>query len=506
GAGPADAKLAPLPGAYPADRSGPQLLQRTLEEGSGTSKRWARSDGTGGPLAPVRVDDGVLFRIRDEDARRVSIVGDFNDWNENATRLRRTRHGLWRTVLPLKEGTWPYLFVVDGDWILDPDNPLVEADPSGDAGGEASVVELRHGEVIAPRHSEFQEGEFALTGSYDRVNEVTLASKLRYENRAQLHPELTVGTSYSFGRERWLYSVGIAQPVFASEALDVGIRVYRATATPDEHRMGDTENSLATFFFREDWRDYHEAEGIAAFATVYLGPVTRLTGRWKGEDHTSVSKNTDWGLFGGEKRMRANPAVDEGELRAVAVEVDVDTRNSVRNPTRGFYARTSWEQAGGTFGGDFGFRRATAEFRRYLKLSRGHFFDFRLAAGRMDDGERGASGGVITGFDAVPVQERFYLGGTGTMRATQFKSLSGDRMLLGNAEMRVEVFKDFQAVAFVDLGDSWIDGARNADLKTDAGIGFQDSDASFRLNVAKKVDGRPDDDGIFVSARIQRMF
>ena len=68
------------------------------------------------------------------------------------------------------------------------------------------------------------------------------------------------------------------------------------------------------------------------------------------------------------------------------------------------------------------------------------------------------------------------------------------------------LIEDFQAVAFVDLGDAWIDGTRSADIKTDAGIGFQDSDASIRLNVAKKVDGRPDDDGIFVSARIQRMF
>ena len=43
-------------------------------------------------------------------------------------------------------------------------------------------------------------------------------------------------------------------------------------------------------------------------------------------------------------------------------------------------------------------------------------------------------------------------------------------------------------------------------VKTDAGVGFQDADSNFRLNVAKKIDGRPDDDGIFVSARIQRMF
>jgi hypothetical protein len=73
--------------------------------------------------------------------------------------------------------------------------------------------------------------------------------------------------------------------------------------------------------------------------------------------------------------------------------------------------------------------------------------------------------------------------------------------------MRVEIFRDFQAVAFVDVGDAWERGAADMDLKTDAGIGFQDADSSFRLNFARKMDGRDDgDDGIVVSARIKRMF
>jgi hypothetical protein len=459
-----------------------------------------------GDLAPIRVDDGVLFRLNDSEARRVSVVGNFNGWNERATPLEKTRHGLWRTVLDLEDGTWTYLFVVDGDWRLDPDNPIVHRDPGEEGSGDTSFLDLRNGEVVAPRSAQFREADVEMTGRYDRVDQFTLGADLRYENRARLHPELHLGGSRSFGRDRWLFDVGIVQPVGTSEALDLGVRVYRETATPDRHRMGDTENSLATFFFREDWRDYHEAEGIALHAAAFVGPVARLVGTWKDEDHTSVSKTTDWGLFGGDTRMRANLPVDEGQLRSFTLEADVDTRNSERNPSRGFWATGRHEWAGGDLGGDFEFRRAIADFRRYLKLSRGHFLDFRVLGGLIDGARRGGTSGTLTGFDAVPVQERFYLGGTGTMRATQFKSLTGDRMLLANAEMRVEVFREFQAVAFVDIGDAWIDATAEPALKTDAGIGFQDSDSSFRLNVAKKLDGRGDEDGIFVSARIQRMF
>jgi outer membrane protein assembly factor BamA len=315
-----------------------------------------------------------------------------------------------------------------------------------------------------------------------------------------------VGGGWSFGRDRLLYDVSVTQPLFSARGLDVGARVYRITATPDEHRMGDTENSLATFFFREDWRDYHEAEGVQAHATLHLGRDLDLTGTWTGEDHTSLSKTTDWGLFGGEKRMRANPAVDEGTLRTLAVATTLDTRNSRRNPSRGLLVRASHEWAGGELGGDFEFRRTSADFRRYLKLSRRHYFDLRLTGGVIEGAHRGGAGGERSGFDAIPVQERFYLGGVGTLRATQFKSLTGDRYALGNAELRIEVFRNLLVATFVDVGDAWVSAGGDMDLKTDAGVGFQDSDSNFRLNIAKKIDGRPDDDGVFVSARIQRMF
>lgn len=510
-AAPVWAKLAPLPGSSPADPDDSRILERTLplraraEEGDrgGSALR-------GGPLAPVMGENGVLFRYRSEDAGRVSVVGDFNDWDDLATPLRRCREGLWRTTVELDEGAWPYLYVVDGEWTRDPDNPVVDvqdADVSDRADvEEASFLVIRHGEIIRPRPPGFREGRWRVDGRYDRVDQVWLGSTLSYENRAELHPEVSIGGAWSFGRDRLLYDVSVVQPLFSARGLDVGAHVYRITDTPDAHRMGNTENSLATFFFREDWRDYHEAEGVEAHAKIHLGPLLDVTGTWTGEDHLSLSKTTDWGLFGGDKRMRANPAVDAGTLRKFAVATTLDTRNSRRNPSRGVLVTASHEWAGGELGGDFEFRCASADFRRYLKLSRRHFFDVRLTGGLIDDARRGGEAGELRGFDAVPIQERFYLGGVGTLRATQFKSLAGDRFALGNAEMRVEVFRNLLVATFVDVGDAWVSRGGEMDLKADAGVGFQDSDSNFRLNVAKKIDGRPDDDGIFVSARIQRMF
>jgi hypothetical protein len=53
-------------------------------------------------------------------AETVTVVGDFNDWDPDATPLRRV-NGIWSTMLALPPGTYEYMFVVDGGrWETDP--------------------------------------------------------------------------------------------------------------------------------------------------------------------------------------------------------------------------------------------------------------------------------------------------------------------------------------------------------------------------------------------------
>jgi outer membrane protein assembly factor BamA len=439
----------------------------------------------------------------------VSLVGRFNGWDDFATPMQRDRHGVWRVALRLEAGRWPYLFVVDGEWIRDPDNPLVTV-PERAAGldlGETSLVEVRREEVVLPQPPARHVVAPGADGTYDRVNQVSLSAWVKVEDRPSLLPGLTVGGGYSFGRDRWLYDVGVSQPVFEAGSVRLEATAYRRNASPDELRVGSEENTLSAFFLREDWRDHYEAEGYSARARVWLGENVEIETRWTDEDQRSVSKTTDWGVFGGDKRMRVNPPIDEGTLRSMGVGWTFDSRNEPDNPSRGWLANAGWLWAGRDLGGDFAFQRGTVDVRRYLKLAPHQHFDLRIAAGALDQAERtAASGERREGFDAIPVQERFYLGGIGTMRATQFKSIVGDRMALANAEWRVDVFRDLQAAVFADLGDAWIEADDEFDLNADAGVGFQDGDSSFRLNVARKVDDRPGRGDVLVSARIQRMF
>lgn len=100
-----------------------------------------RVQGKTGPNAPVVTEDGVIFRIDAAQANYVTIAGGFNGWNEMTTVLEKNENGIWEIELNLSSGKkHQYKFIVDGQWIADPENP--ETTPDG-FGGVNSVLDLR---------------------------------------------------------------------------------------------------------------------------------------------------------------------------------------------------------------------------------------------------------------------------------------------------------------------------------------------------------------------------
>ena len=68
----------------------------------------------------------VTFVFQAPGASRVSLVGDFNGWDPDATPLARATTGeIWTAQVPLEHGLHAYAFVIDGrDWEPDPAAPL----------------------------------------------------------------------------------------------------------------------------------------------------------------------------------------------------------------------------------------------------------------------------------------------------------------------------------------------------------------------------------------------
>ena len=87
----------------------------------------------------------IQFVLVAPTARRVAVVGDFNDWNPAAAPLA-AEGGVWSGQLEVPVGRHDYAFVVDGEqWVRDPNAPQAPADEFG-AGYSVLVVGDRTGE------------------------------------------------------------------------------------------------------------------------------------------------------------------------------------------------------------------------------------------------------------------------------------------------------------------------------------------------------------------------
>jgi hypothetical protein len=67
----------------------------------------------------------VYLHLDAPTSSRVSVVGDFNDWDPSATPLKMiTKDGRWMVELRLKPGRYHYRFLLDGRrWERDPSGP-----------------------------------------------------------------------------------------------------------------------------------------------------------------------------------------------------------------------------------------------------------------------------------------------------------------------------------------------------------------------------------------------
>jgi len=162
----------------------------------------------------------------------------------------------------------------------------------------------------------------------------------------------------------------------------------------------------------------------------------------------------------------------------VGVNLSRDTRDNVYDPTRGSTASIGLDFAGVGFGEKFVRSVAAATYFQPLPWLE-HVLSFRFTAGYSFGWDK----------DSVPLFERFYLGGSNSLR--QFKSLQvsprdntgtrigGNSELLGTIEYQIPLFFGIKAALFYDVGQVWgpdIQGGAKidlSDLRHGVGAGFR---------------------------------
>ncbi len=178
-------------------------------------------------------------------------------------------------------------------------------------------------------------------------------------------------------------------------------------------------------------------------------------------------------------------------ISSAALDFTWNTRDNNRFPSRGWYVRAGAESAGGPFGGDHDFYKTSFDGRFYVPLYRtkpksrrlpSYYTVLELRArpawispyGRNED-------------EGVPIFERYFAGGIGTLRGFDYRSvgpqdsddnaIGGNFRLLGSAELTFPLQgNDFRGALFFDVGNVWEDyddfAFDSAELKQSYGFGL----------------------------------
>ena len=177
---------------------------------------------------------------------------------------------------------------------------------------------------------------------------------------------------------------------------------------------------------------------------------------------------------------------EEGDNRvsSVGLSLSYDKRDNSLSPSRGFFVRGGVDVAGGALGGDKDFARLSANMSYYIPLKYRSVLEFRMRSGIID--AYGEYDDSIGHQRVVPIFERFFVGGSRTIRGYNERKVGpldpvtgdpvgGESMLVGNIEYTIPVIEFIKLAAFFDIGNVW---AKREDLgaggyKSGAGMGLR---------------------------------
>lgn len=374
------------------------------------------------------------------------------------------------------------------------------------------LVSSKKSKRISRRHYsrrwKHYDNQINVTGvfNYNRVDGLALLGGIEYTDSDSVLPSFKAMGGYAFESERWRYTLSLTQTIARGRyPVAVGGEVFRLLKSGDDALISDDENSVFTFLFNEDWKDYYEAEGGYGFVRFRpLGWNTLEIGYLAEEQRWLGAHPKLWSLFGA-KEFRGNFSsvpydtlqarrddFDDKTVTSLLLTYTLDTRDDTNHPRKGWYGKATYEFSPERWKGDFDFERFEARLRRFQPLN--HYQAFYLT---------GAYGNVEG--EAIPLNRYFFLGGLGTLHGMRHKEYRGTEYVLTSAEYHFGIpGSDISPFIQYDGGKIAAGGlGSGVGWKSSLGIGI-DFDRSIRVFMSKRLDN--DDDNPVFYARFCASF
>ena len=506
-----------------------RILGRPLDD-PGLPDAIAAAPATPAPVA-VTFRPGPQYHLR-----HVTLTGDVAPEARNALRLREGEPALAADVLaaqsrmlaalqdsghPLAKVATPAATLVPGEHALDV-SFQVASGPRADIGpitlsglGRVNESYVRHrllvhpGELYSPAEVEKARQDLVNTGVFSTVR-ITAANRLGPDGTIPLHIETTerlrhtVGFTAAYSTDLGA-SAGVTfqyRNVFGNaERLDLGAAVTQLGGTASRGQGYNVTASLT----KPDWlvRDQSITGNLQAIKenleaydrTAFIAGVS--VSRRFSDIYTASA-----GLTATEERVLQEGVTRNYTLLAVPLGLRVDTTgpDGLLSPTKGFRVSATATPTQSLTGTTSTFTILQLTGSTYINLA---------APGRSVLALRATLGSVQgAGTFDLPPDQRFYAGGSATVRGYKFQSIGplfpndlrptgGASLGAGTVEFRQRFGSSFGAAVFVDTGSVSNSATPFSDkLRTGAGVGarYYTAIGPIRLDVALPLQRRRGDD------------
>jgi len=316
-------------------------------------------------------------------------------------------------------------------------------------------------EVLVFRIKERKTGSISVGGGYSSVDGFVGNAKLEEANLFGKGQHATA--QVEFGGKRTSYNLGFTEPWLFNTRTSLGVNVYNTT----RDFVGTVEGATSSKLYTD----------VLLGGSISVG--RRLSRQWSVYgaytlQHVEI-KDIDPALTEPTNPNRILPS--SSLTSSFTPRLVFDSRDNYFEPTTGWRHQFSLQIAGGPLRGENRFVKLIQDSSVFVPLPLGFVFGehakLGLSQGYSFLGEK---------YTGVPVNERFYAGGSDTVRGYNERTVGppvgGNALFVANTELKRSIAGPLRGVLFFDMGGAWADahtmfGGGGNRIQFGAGLGFR---------------------------------
>ncbi len=313
-------------------------------------------------------------------------------------------------------------------------------------------------QILVLRVKERKTGSISVGGGYSSVD--GFVGNIKLEEANLFGKAQHVNLDLEFGASRTSYSAGFSEPWLFNTPTSFSLSGFNTTRT--------FTSSLIT----ADGNKFYTEQQIGGSISLgrRLSRYWSIFGTYSLQNVTISDVASYYTTIGTPQYIAATSSTTS----SFTPRLVYDSRDNYFDPTTGWKHQLSIEFAGGPLGFDNDFIKAVEDTSVFVPLPAGFVVGEHVRFG--------AEQGFWfpgRGYSDVPLYEKFYAGGTDTIRGYNERGVGplagGNALFVSNTELKHPIVGPLRGVLFFDTGDAWTNvwNLQESSLQMGAGVGVR---------------------------------